>query len=135
MTKSDRNRHDRLHWESLWQGTLWERFDDGCWSPLEPRSAVPLVVITAWNPGGLRLPGAVNQARDVVLHGELCALGLIARRARGRSPSADWCEDGWQIPHELARTTELLCRYGQIAGWVTDPAGAHLHWSGVVPPS
>lgn len=131
---NDRSGYDHLRWESLWRDTLWERFDDGRWSPLEARSAVPLVVVTAWNPGGLRLSGAVNQARDAVFQGELCALGLVPRRARGRSPSGDWYEDGWQIPHVQARTDQLLRRYGQIAGWVTDATGAHLHWSAVAPP-
>ena len=135
--------NDRVRWESLWRNTLWERAEAGHWSPITTTSPDPLVVLTARNPGGLRLPILVNQAREVVLQAELSALGCTPQRARGRSPDGTWCEedwceedwcedawceDGWQIPHALPRTRVLLCRYGQLAGWVTDADGAHLVW-------
>ena len=119
---------DRRAWEKLWDGTVWEVEEHGHWSPLETRTGTPLVVVTAWNPGGMLLPVAVNQARDVVLRAELLALGLRARRARGRSRTGDWHEEGWQIPHADERTVGLLRRYGQLAGWISATAGASYRW-------
>lgn len=119
---------DRRSWETLWDGTVWETLKYGRWSPLESTSSIPLVVVTAWNPAGSLLPMSVNQARDAVLHAELLALGLKPCRARGRSASGDWHEDGWQIPHAVERTRALLRRHGQLAGWVTDEKGASYLW-------
>lgn len=120
--------NERERWIQRWHDTVWERFADDGWSRLAATSFDPLVVVTAWNPGGHRLPNAVNQARDVVLRTELHALGCTLLRARGRSPDGLWYEDGWQIPHVPSRTHRLLRRYGQLAGWVTDANGAHYHW-------
>ncbi|HEX3132308.1 MAG TPA: DUF3293 domain-containing protein [Planctomycetota bacterium] len=87
------------------------------------------MVLSAWNPAGQRLPIAVNQARDVVLQAELQAMGLTQVRARGRNPDGSWCEDGWQLPYEPMQAARLLRRYGQLAAWVTDAAGARYHWA------
>ncbi|MBA3698783.1 MAG: DUF3293 domain-containing protein [Planctomycetes bacterium] len=124
---------ERLHWERRWQETVWERAEAAQWLPLASCSPHPLVVVTAWNPGGSQLPLAVNQARDVVLRDELVALGLVPIRARGRSPAGDSYEDGWQIPHQPPRTVTLLRRYGQLAGWVTDATGCRYQWSTTTP--
>ena len=119
---------DHRSWEMLWDGTIWETQEHGRWSPLGTTSRLPLVVVTAWNPAGSLLPLAVNQARDAVLHAELLALGLAPCRSRGRSAAGGWHEEGWQVPHALERTLALLHRYGQIAGWVTELAGASYFW-------
>lgn len=97
--------------------------------PLPDSSPVPLVVVSAWNPGGARLDAAINQARDRVLLDELEAWGLSPQRARGRSADGLWSEDGWLLEHLVARTTAILRRYGQIAGWVTGPGGSSYHWA------
>lgn len=120
---------ERDHYEQLWRNTLWERLDGDCWLPLPSSSAVACVVISAWNPCGRSIPLEVNRARDRILHGELAALGLSPIRARGRSPDGHWSEEGWQIVHEATRSSVLLCRYGQIAGWVTGPDGPSYHWA------
>ncbi len=121
--------NDRSHWETLWHDTLWELATGGSWLPLRTTTQVPLVVVTAWNPGSQRLPDAVNTARDAVLQAEIQALGCHYVRARGRSPDGQWCEEGWQFPHLPSRTHWLLQRYGQLAGLVTDARGAHYCWS------
>lgn len=120
--------NDRAGWERLWRDTLWESAADGQWSPLARTSPTPLVVVTAWNPGGRRLPRAVNDARDAVLLAELRTRGWTPLRARGRSADHGWCEEGWQIPHLPSHTRMLLRRYGQLAGWVTDAPGDRYHW-------
>jgi hypothetical protein len=120
--------NDRAQWVARWRDTVWERLESGHWSLLATTSSVPLVVVTAWNPGGRQLPDAINQARDLVLQMEIKALGCAPLRARGRSPDGMWREDGWQIPHSPARSLTLLHRYGQLAGWVTDADGARYLW-------
>lgn len=120
---------ERRAWEERWHGTIWEGLDGGGWLELPTTSPGPQVVISAWNPLGMRLPQPVNRARDALLMGELQARGLSARRARGRSPDGAWWEDGWQIAHEADRTQLLVRRYGQLAGWVTDAGGARFHWA------
>lgn len=122
--------HERRRWTDLWRHTVWEWAADNTWQPVEHHSADALVVISAWNPGGVRLPEAVNRARDHLLHQELLALGLSPRRVRGRSPDHSWCEEAWQIAHAADRTAHLLGRYGQIAGWLTEPAGWRYVWRG-----
>lgn len=127
---TDTRHHDQAFWEARWHATVWEGQDEaGRWTPIAPCSAEPLVVLSAWNPGGGRLPLAVNLARDALLLAELRALGLSPVRARGRSPDHAWCEEGWRIADLPARTAQLLRRYGQLAGWVTGPAGPRYAWS------
>lgn len=120
---------ERRYFEDLWQNTRWEHLVDSTWMPLPNSSPVPLIVVSAWNPGSARLDAAINHARDRVLLGELEALGLSPQRARGRNPDGLWSEDGWLIEHLVARTTEILRRYGQIAGWVTGPGGSSYQWA------
>jgi hypothetical protein len=124
---------DRRSWETLWDGTVWEKEEHGRWLPLGTASSVPLVMVTAWNPSGALLPLVVNQARDAVLHAEMLALDLAPIRARGRSAAGDWHEEGWLIPHAAERTRALLRRYGQFAGWITGKEGAGYLWSDADP--
>jgi hypothetical protein len=120
--------HDRRRWTECWRHTVWERAADSRWLALEEHSHDALVIVSAWNPGGRRLPEAVNRARDGVLHQELLAIGLRPLRVRGRSPDHSWCEEGWRFAHLPARTGALLRRYGQLAGWITEPAGCRYVW-------
>lgn len=119
---------DQAFWTKRWRGTVWELANGDHWLPLGTPSEA-LVVVSAWNPGSLRLAEAINQARDGVLAAELRALGLAPVRARGRSADRAWCEEGWLIAHLPTRTTGLLQRYGQIAGWVTEPLGSRYVWA------
>jgi hypothetical protein len=123
----------RAQLEARWHGTIWEARDGHGWHRLNDRSDTSLVVISAWNPLGERLPPVLNHARDRLLGTELAQAGIIACRARGCDASGVWCEEGWQIAHQPARTLCLLARYQQFAGWLTGPDGPSLVWSAVAP--
>lgn len=120
---------ERDDWEACWRETLWDLCQDGVWRPLPSFSAEPMMVLSAWNPRGQRLPISVNQARDAVLQAELVAMMLTHVRARGRSPDGSWSEDGWQVPYDSTQAERLLRRHGQLAAWITDAAGARYHWA------
>jgi hypothetical protein len=120
---------ERDQWRRAWRGTLWELAEGDGWRPLPDTGGAPAgVVVSAWNPHGVRLPDEVNRARDQLLLDELRARGLQPRRARGRSPDGAWSEDGWLVEHRHARSVALLGRYQQLAGLVVEHGRAHLLW-------
>jgi hypothetical protein len=119
----------REQWRSTWRATLCETRIDQGWAPCgRAAKPDPAFIITAWNPTSRPLPEPVNAARDGVLREELAALGWSPQRARGRSGSGDWHEDGWLVPYDDRVAVHLLRRYGQLAGFVFTRGGRALIW-------
>lgn len=92
---------------------------DGAWT--DPEGAVrllgaPLFVLTAYNPDGLALELAENEARDEELTRELAHGGVEAYRARGQSSDGSWAEEGWLVVGGGQRRARALGRqFGQDA--------------------
>jgi hypothetical protein len=123
---------ERRQWRMRWGGTVWQlaRPDGGWLEPLAARCAGqgPFFALSAWNPGSVALPEAVNRARDRLLHAELLARQELPRRIRGGDAQAGWWEEGWLVGHAPARDAALLRRYGQLAGLVITDGRARLLW-------
>ncbi len=123
---------ERRQWRTRWGRTVWQLAQgDGGWlGPLGAQAAAagPLFAFSAWNRGSAPLPGALNRARDGLLHAELCAHGERPRRIRGGDPQSGWWEEGWLVGHVRARDAALLRRYGQLAGLVIADGAASLLW-------
>jgi hypothetical protein len=123
---------ERRRWRTRWGATVWQLgLADGGWLDLHAEQVAPgqeRFAISAWNPGSLALPDAVNRARDELLGAELRARGLLPRRMRGGDPQAGWWEEGWLVGHEPARDAALLRRYGQVAGLILAGGSAWLLW-------
>lgn len=120
---------DRDYWATRWQDTVWEFLQVDRWDLLPPSMPDEAVVLSAWNPGGHRLPTSINHARDRILQAELVARGCTPLRVRGRSRDLTWCEEAWLIPHLSRRTEQLLNRYGQLAGWLIGPLEPRYVWA------
>nr|MBA3684990.1 hypothetical protein [Planctomycetota bacterium] len=59
---------DRATLLASYRAALCELACESGWQPLVARAAqAPGLVLSAWNPGSVPLPPAVNQARDTVL--------------------------------------------------------------------
>jgi hypothetical protein len=67
----------------------------GSWPP---GLAVPVVVVTAWDPDSVPLPRAANEARHRRLVAELDRLGLGHWPATGRDPHHSHHEEGLAVP-------------------------------------
>jgi hypothetical protein len=122
----------RRHWRTRWGTTRWQLAQaDGGWLELPGALATgsgALFALSAWNPGSVPLPVAVNRARDALLRDELQARGEHPRRMRGGDPQAGWWEEGWLVGHQPARDAALLRRYGQLAGLVLSGGAMALLW-------
>jgi hypothetical protein len=84
--------------------------------------AAPVVVVTAWNPDGVRLEPDINGARQRKLALELGTRGLAWWPATGRDPVDAHHEAGAAVPG-LAEDEGLALgrRYGQAAVYVWTP--------------
>lgn len=85
--------------------------------------AIPIHVVTAWNPGSRPLDRAENAARNAALEAELRGLGVTWHPAHGCSPDGSWCEDsvalsGWRREDACA----LGRRHGQAAVFELRPS-------------
>lgn len=84
--------------------------------------AVPVVVVTAWNPDSIRLDPDVNAVRQWILAFELGTRGLAWWPATGRDLGNGHHEDGVAVPglsEEEGR--DLGRRHGQAAIYVWTP--------------
>lgn len=91
----------------------------GAWpDDLEP----PVVVVTAWNPDGIRLASDVNGARQRILTLELGTRGLPWSPATGRDPGDGHHEEGAAVTG-LSEEEGLALgrRHGQAAVYVWTP--------------
>jgi len=84
--------------------------------------AEPVVVVTAWNPDGVRLDAGVNAARGRRLQRDLDARGLVGWPATGRSPVDGHHEEGVAVPGLDEPEALALGRlHGQAAVYVWTP--------------
>ncbi len=84
--------------------------------------AVPLAVVTAWNPDSARLADDVNAARHRILTRELATLGLTWWPATGRDPDDGHAEVGAAVPGLAEDEALALGRHhGQAAVYVWTP--------------
>jgi len=86
------------------------------------RVAAPVVVVTAWNPGGVRLDADANAARGRRLDADLDARALARWPAIGRGPVDGHHEAGVAVPGLDEDEGRALGRlHGQAAVYVWTP--------------
>jgi hypothetical protein len=84
--------------------------------------AAPVVVVTAWNPGGRRLRAEENGVRHHALVAELAARGLDRWPATGREVPGGHHEEGVALPGLTEpEATALGRRFGQAAVYLWTP--------------
>ena len=108
---------------------LWDLYADAvidCGIDGAPRSlsgadagalpAIPLFVLTAYNPGGEVRDRERNEADQSRLEHELTAIGMTFWPANGQSADASWSEPGVAVAGiDRAHACDLGSRYGQLA--------------------
>lgn len=72
--------------------------------------------ITGWNPLGRRAGVTANGARNRAMLRVFAARGLVPLPHTGASPSGDWAEDGFFVPHLKPASALRAARiFGQLA--------------------
>lgn len=73
---------------------------DGQWISafeLAGRVAETLHIVTAWDPGDLRLSREVNQSRNIELRADIEAMGSSVLSALGSDPNSEHSEESWAV--------------------------------------
>lgn len=139
---------------------IYEIEQDGHWISAEQYTrqqsdTLPQSLISACNPYSLRLPDALNEARQRQLRDRIEAAGVRWHPARGRAADFSWLEPGFLVAAALPLVDSWARAFEQHAIWLpatatspammrlyaTDPGAArslrfphvHLEWVGFGP--
>jgi hypothetical protein len=90
-------------------------------------AAVPLFVLTAYNPNGIAREHALNEAAQEDLEADVRRRGALGWPATGRSRDASWSEPGVAVSgFDRAAACELGRRYDQLAVFELAPDELHV---------
>jgi hypothetical protein len=88
---------------------------------------LPVVVLTAWNPGSVAREPRDNALAQAALEAELRAVGLAVLPAEGIGEDSGWTEPSAAVPGlGLEDAVALGVRYGQRALYRLDAGGAEI---------